>query len=630
MINILVGFIAPLLYLFGSTASLVFLTKRSFGKCLPLAMMGSAFLLFFSQLVFNTFNVGFVIGIVFAVASVGFAIFKRKEWDKYKKLIFSSGFIVFITVYVLVFIYDFARGFSVWDEFSHWGMMLKEMLRLDSFYSVDASNLMVHKDYPPIMQLFELFWIKLCGGYSETFALRALHTFELSLFIPFITEKVAEKKNILKSVLVGITSLFAVVLTMIIFDQHGVFQSIYTDYVMALVVVFMMMVILVSRKVSWFEIITIMFGGGFLLLLKQMGLPLYLMVLCFFVGMLWLRKNETWKQFFKHIGWKKILLVCLAFGLPFVLWLVWGRLVADTVQQFDLSKISISDFFKILIGHGEEWQNFTIKKYLMALGQENISTSYIQISFLQSIIIFVGSLWGTWWIFRKSLIKKEIVYTGVILILGALGYAATMMVLYVLSFSMDEGTTLASFNRYMGTYSMIMILMVVMIVIWQAVEMKKRHILYITVIVLALLNAPAAYSKVYPYLKGKEAKYDQYAVMADNLRNTIEDDAKVFLIVQKSQGYFFYLQYYATPMKMNYGFATWITGENVDGKAYYKNSILPRIKDYDYLFVVDTDERFSELYCDSLKICPIKDKSLYKVEKDDNGEVRKYELIKAF
>ncbi|MDO4741759.1 MAG: hypothetical protein Q4A79_00050 [Candidatus Saccharibacteria bacterium] len=630
MVEQIISFVMPLAYLVSTTASLVFLTKRNFGKCLPLTMMGSAFLLFFSQLVFGTFNVGFIIGILCSVASIGLGIWRRKEWDEYRKLLFSSGFVVFLTVYVLVFVYDFARGFSVWDEFSHWGMMLKEMLRLDKFYYIDASNLLVHKDYPPIMQLFELFWMKLCGGYSERFALRALHTFEFSLFIPFIADKIAKKKNVWKSIIAGMASVFSLLLIMVFFDQHGVVQTIYTDYALAMVVAFLLMTVLACKKVDWFEIVTIMVGGGFLLLLKQMGLPLYLMVICFFVGIVGLRKKEEWKSLLLRVGWKRLAVIIGALVVPFVIWLVWGRLVADTVKQFDLSEIRLTDFLKILLGHGEEWQSYTIKKYIMALGEENISTSFIQVSYLQSVVMFVLALMGVWLMYRKQLAKKEIVWLGGVLVCGALGYAATMMVLYVLSFSSYEATILASFNRYMGTYAMVMLLTVAMIVIWQAIKIRKEVVIYVMAMGLVLVNAPEAYSRVYPFIKGAETRYDQYAVMAENLRDTVEGDAKVFLIVQNSIGYYFYLQYYATPMKMNYAYATWIIGDNVDGKEYYEKSILPRIKDYDYLLVVDTDEEFSELYCSSLKICPIKDKSLYRIKKGGDGEVGGYELIKVF
>ena len=626
MVEQIVSFVVPLLYLMGTTASLVFLTKRSFGKCLPIAMMGSAFLLFFSQLIFGTFNVGFIVGILFAVASIGLGIWRRKDWKGYRGLLFSSGFIVFLTVYVLVFIYDFARGFSAWDEFSHWGMMLKEMCRLDKFYYVDASNLMVHKDYPPIMQLFELFWIKLCGGYNEAWTLRALHTFELSLFVPFIAEKVAEKKNVRKSVLVGAAGVFSIMLTMLLFDQHGVIQTIYTDYVMAIVTVFLLMTVLVNKRVTWFEIMTLAVGGGFLLLLKQMGLPLYLMVLCFFVGMVWIRKTEKWKAMFGRIGWKKLTLIVTALALPFVIWFIWGRLITDVARQFDLSKIGLMDFVKVLLGHGEEWQSFTMKKYIMALGQENISTSYIQISFLQSIVIFVGSLWGAWWVFRKKIKKEEIMFLGVTLVMGAVGYIAIMMVLYVLSFTSYEATILASFNRYMGTYAMIMILTVVMIVIWQGIVIGKMEVIYMMVIGLVLVNAPEGYKRIYPYV-GEELPISDMKQVGEILSSVANDGNAVFVVTQDgSLSNIFHLQYYSNNVKINYGLNTWLVGGENVAKEYYYTDVLPVVSNYDYLYFYNMEDALSGYYCKLISKCPLKRGDIYKVTQNKEGGVD-YKLL---
>lgn len=627
MLEVVWSLVAPLGYLLLLTATLVFLTKRTFGKCLPLAMILSAFLLFFSQLVFGTFRVGFVVGVLCALFAIVIGFWKRKEWAEFCARYFTSGFWVFLTIYVLVFIYDFARGFSAWDEFSHWGMMVKEMVRLDKFYSVDASNLLVHKDYPPIMQLFELFWVKLCGGYKEAYLERALHTFELSLTVPFIAEKVAEKKNVWKSVLVGAAAMMSLALVIVLFDQHGVFQTIYTDYVMAVVVAWLMLTIFVSKKIAWFEVVTVMAGGSFLLLLKQMGLPLYLMVVCFLVGIVRLRKKVGWREYLRGLGWKKVVGVVMTLMAPLVIWWIWGRTVTDvtTSVQFSLSDLSISEFVRVLMGKGEAWQTVTVKNYVTALGQENISTSWWQMSYVQGVVLFVGALWLVWWMFKKTLDKKETVLLGVLLVVGAVGYAVAMLMLYVMAFGSYEGPSLASFNRYMGTYVMIMLVAVVMIVVWQASELKRRVAVYAMMMGLMLVTAPEAYGRVYPYVSNNGES--SYAAEADVLRAVVGDDARVFLSVQSSAEPVFYLQYYATPIAMNYQLSTWPVNEAADAETYYKVDVLPTMRNYDYLYIVDFSKDFEKKYCDEIKICPLSEKSLYKIVKDNNGDVKKYELV---
>ena len=181
-------FIKPLIYFLLFNATLVLITKKQFGKCIPLSFILSALIMFAFQAVFNTFTIGYYVLILFALASIPIIIFyliKNKEkFKEFKGNYFDKGLIAFIVIYLFFFILDLRKYFSAWDEFSHWGVMIKEMLRTDHLYSTIESTLMVHKDYPPIFQILELFWTKLCGNYYEPNLVKCLHIFEFSLFIP--------------------------------------------------------------------------------------------------------------------------------------------------------------------------------------------------------------------------------------------------------------------------------------------------------------------------------------------------------------------------------------------------------------------------------------------------------------
>ena len=632
MFEYIISFIAPLAYFLFLTATLVQITKRSFGKCLPIGMMLSAFLLFFSQLVFNTFWVGFVIGILFAAAAIPLLMIKRKKWSEFRKSYFTIGFVVFLIIYIGIYVYDLCTGFHAWDEFMHWGMMVKEMTRLDHFYSVDASNLMVHKDYPPIIQLFELFWTKLCGGFSEACVNRALHTFELSLIIPFVAEKILSKKDCLKNVLAGVFGVFSFVLVILLFDITGIINTVYLDYAMALLVVYMLMVIFVSKKITWFEIFTIALSGSFLLLLKQMGLPLYFMVLCFLIGILWLRKGDTVKNWLKSIGYKKIIISVVALIIPLLLWFIWGKLVNGTAQQFELSNISVKEFAKVLIGHGAPWQTETVNNFTTALAQVDISSSYIEISYLQSIVLFIGLMWLVYKIFKGKIEKKEMSLLTVIVVVGSIGYAVAMLMLYTLSFTEIEAPKLASYHRYMDTFAMIMMCLVVFIIVWHSITSGKRGVVYATMIILCLLVSPEAYGLISPNIHRADAP-SSAEIDAKKISEIVPEDGKVYLLAQESEiggGYNFFVQYYGTPIKFSWKSwdPGWDASDDVDAEKYYREVALPEVEKYDYMLVVEATEKFSKKYCEELKICPIKEGDLYKVVLNDDGSFNKYEFVK--
>ena len=59
------SFLFPIIYFILANGLLVLISKKSFGKCLPVTMMINAFVYFFSQVIFRTFKVGFVVNILF-------------------------------------------------------------------------------------------------------------------------------------------------------------------------------------------------------------------------------------------------------------------------------------------------------------------------------------------------------------------------------------------------------------------------------------------------------------------------------------------------------------------------------------------------------------------------------------
>ena len=50
-----------------------------------------------------------------------------------------------------------------------------------------------------------------------------------------------------------------------------------------------------NRRITWFEVAILSMGSSYLLLLKQMGLPLYLMIL-FLLTVISMMRNPGWRQ----------------------------------------------------------------------------------------------------------------------------------------------------------------------------------------------------------------------------------------------------------------------------------------------------------------------------------------------
>ena len=611
----MISFLFPLLIILLANGTTVFIFKKSFGKTLIFTLLLFAFPIFISGLVFKTFTVGYILNILYSLSIIILLIKNRKNKElllEFKNNYLTLGLFAFIALYSFVFIYDFNREYTMWDERSHWGVMLKEMLRLDNFYSVSESTLMVHKDYPPILQLFELFWIKLSGMYKEAYAIRALHTLELSFFVAFINEK--EKiniKNILKTIFkIGLIVLIALLL-LAMFDIHGVVNSIYNDYFLSLLVAYILLYIFFENDNSNYLIIKLSLILSFILLTKQVGLAFYLMIVFFYIIMN-IKEKKNIKEYIKLF----IFLVLI----PFLFYKIWGSYISNfnMDKQFIISDIKFSELKDIIFNTANE-RHIIFTNYISTIIHTNIVWfRFFNISYLTGFIIFAVLLFITN-IFSKIEWKK-IIKLFITILIGAVGYFALMLLLYLFCFK-EEGYTLASFDRYMDTYLLIEFITLFIITI-KYIEKNKKCYMYLIIFIFLLLSISR--QKIH-YLKPaitKEA-ITPYEVVANRIMKKTKDKDKIFLLAQETNAtYQFTVKYYCNPRITNLrGYELPIDG--VDYEDYFYKNINDYMLEFDYLYVVNTTDNINDKYDFVFK--DIKNDELYKIIKED-GKV-KLELV---
>lgn len=602
----MIGFIGPLLYLILFNGLVVFFTKKSFGKCFPLTFMMNAFVYFLTEIIFHTFKVGFALNllfpIVFIVLMVRLFLLKKKDQIKeFKKNYFTNGMVAFLVIYVCIFIFDLNRTFTVWDEWSHWGEMIKEMFRLDRLYSVPASTLMVHKDYPPIVQLFEMFYCQLSGGYNETFLLRCVHLLSFSLFIPAFAEK---KLGIFKTIINTLLVVMGVYLLLLFFDQHGIINTIYIDYLMSILIAYLLSIILFEDDITTnFYLVLYSFGFSFLLLMKQMGFPLYLMILFMYVMSILLKNKKNMKEYFKKNKMFFLKAFILLMIIPLVFWKGWNSYSAtlDIPKQFNLSDLKITELKGILAGtSGEEWQRITAKNYIHALKTENITTSGIHLSYLQCLILILLLFYIVSILYKKHITKEQTVLSLFTLACGAFGYAFVMLVMYVFSFGPYEGPILASFNRYMSTYVLIAMCFIYMIIIHydtlKLKDEKKISILLILFCGLFLIQKPEMLEKCFPKIRRNPPT--PYEIHAGIISSQTEEKSKIFVIAQNTLGQYQYsIKHYSGSRLVNLEKFNFKIDKKISNyQEYFNKEYKDTVSKYDYLYLAIIDDEFIDKY----------------------------------
>ncbi len=622
------SFILPLIYFLLANTTTVLITKKTFGKSLPLTLMISSLTLFFSQILFSTFLIGFIINLFLTIIPIIYIIvfkYKKKDLSNLKNNVFTKGLYTFILIYIAIFVFDYNRIFTVWDEYSHWGVMVKEMLRLDKFYSVSASTLMAHKDYPPIISLFELFYCKLIGNYKETYLIKALHLLSISFFIPSICEDEKKYKKITFAIKIGIF-LLSIFLTFLLFDGHGIINTIYTDYILAIIVGYMIYIIITEKELtSNFTIITLSITSCFLLLTKQMGLPLYLMTIFIYcIENIIKEKLYKLKRIKKLNIAKTIKILIFLLVIPLLVWKLWNSYITDLniKGQFELSDLNILELRDIITKNkGETYQQEVLKNYPKALVNSKITTSYIKLTYISStilviIILIVES------IFMKDIIKKrKFIELIITLIIGSFGYAFVMFTLYMFSFEEIEGPILASFNRYMPTFILIGMSICLMIFFnYDTVKDKQTNKLKTCLILLfflLLIQKPTNIKKLIP--KVKKTPENLYEYHAKKISSKTENNAKIFLLSQNTEGdYQYAIKYYINPRTTNLSYFSLPTKDILNYEQYFKEYIYDYILEFDYLYIVDIDDKVKEKYDFFLKENNIEIGKLYKIINDKN------------
>ena len=487
------------------------------------------------------------------------------------------------------------------------------MYRLDRFYSVKQSTLMVHKDYPPIIQLFEFFYSKLCGGYKEAYLERAIHLLNLSFFIPLFSEKEQSKKQVLLKTLLITISIFMIYL---LFDRHNIINTIYVDYTMAITTAYLLATISIEKDLfQKFTIINLSLGLTFLLLIKQMSLPLYAMILFLFIMNILLK--EKGKRLSKENLKKLCKIAILLIIIPILTMKSWNCYIEKLKieKQFDLKDIKIMELKNINNGtKGEKYQQQSIKNYFRAIKTENMTTSYLRITYLECFIITLVLLYVLWSLNKKTISKQQIILIGITLTLGYIGYSFVMLILYVFSFGPIEGPSLASFERYMPTFVLICLSLIFMLFIYNNKTKKDLHKLVMLTAILILIQSPLSINKCYPRIK--KSQMSGFEKLANSIKEKTKNKSKIYVIAEDSVGdYQFYIKYYLGDKTTNLVYFDLPVKDIENYEDYYNQNIKEYMLKFDYLFLAKLNKEFKEKYSFLFENNTIEEGNLYKIEK---------------
>ena len=673
MMQLVLCMTVPLLYLILAGAALCVLTRKPFGTVLPAVLLFIPAVLYVSQFLFRSFLPGTVFLLILPAGAIPLFFLSTAEAREYhKKNIFSRGLYTLAAVWLLFLVIDMKRDLVKWDELMTWGMMVKEMFRTDRFYAEPVSNLLRHKDYPPFMGLLQLFWCRLCGGYTEMGVSMASHVFNLSLIagpLAVLRDDAAggcggngtrTGKNAPGKMLCEEFFFMLIVVTVLLaFDPSHVLMTIYSDITEAIVFAYAMRLVFTGDAMRpGFGLAAFVLALFGLVGIKQIGIAF--LMLCLLYYFLTLCADQVCGKASVHGPEEKdakqgIRWGCFAVSaaVPFLSMYVWERYTGqfEISRQFDLPLADIKAMKEIAGGalslnanaSGGVSLKETLVRFVLALFETNIWNGWIPVTFVSALFLYILVLVVLHGKNRERFPVPRALLPGIVFTVGTAGYAAMMLLLYLFCFEPEEVSGFSNYPRYMGSW----LLGAVLVLAFIAAELYRDTLkrvgrtgtLALVWLICAVLLYPAGLLYFVPQrLHGNPR--GAFRELAGSLSESVEPGASVFLVSDSSSDDTqLFTAYYADGIR--------ISMEDIHAALYdYEGQpglvaqVAESMGHNDYVYVVRAGEKLRKAFAagdaagapevlsesglleDGTLYCVEKEKGIVRLRKADKGDER--------
>ena len=612
---ILVRFIVPYFYslLLGLAWSVWF--NKKFSSSLAPAYMLNILLTLICGMMFNHLSFGIIGGIGLAVILlVIYAI--KAEKNRLREILVSAwkdGILVFTIFYIFSFFVNHDKHFTTWDEFSHWGMFLKESMRLDALYCTSPIPF-VHKDYVPAITIFETIWGKLNFRYSESDAYRAVQILMFSLMMPmfesissYVNVEISTRKNkhqlltrVRMYILLMSSMVLALIMPLFLSGSPHFYHSIYCDVVISVMLFWCIYVSLSQGQEYYYDVMILSIGLSVLVLSKMLSmafLPLIVALQVIRVIICSEKKPDKKQWLFSSI----MIIMPVAFWAWYNSFM--GRFVDTTGNIQSYEGMNISMLFDVF-GRAENSTIPYLKEVRRVFGQALIHMNILQRgSYAIVLPVLVLMLFVLAILTKDAREKKKRIVD--VLWVSAVGifYALLMYFLYATAFSEEEAVCVASFERYMNTYIFAIILFLVAAYFDSGLWKKKIEgmaVLSTALIVFLLITNIGAFNQVLPgSITHDDEKNKWYTASALKIENATAEDANVYIIQrgQKNRDFINHLSYYCNPRLIGGGN---IGPEDLNSNAWAinlsENDLRDSLIDFDYIWFCKIDEAFVDKY----------------------------------
>ncbi len=600
------------------------LLKRKFAVTMPLSVFSSILVLYIFGLI-GHLKLGVIvfIGCAFVLFLLGLSkSIVRREMKDYVSNVFSFGFIFFIAALVFIYYMTDGRLLSRFDEFTHWGLTVKNYLIFDGFANIPGST--THgAGYQPGISLFCYLFTSLRNQVNECDMLKGMDVFVVSMLLP-VFRRISWKR-----VIFGIFLIPFVLFVPWLFATYIIpYNNLYIDCAMAVTFGYLLYHYLTSgqNKVTYF---ILGMGSAVMILIRPGSEGFVLMILCLVILDILLFRREEFGKLCRKGGW---ILPAFYLVITVAAYLSW---------RFFTTANKMMQVFDYIEPSGQEAATAeSIKSNFLAAMTSVPENATIKISYVMWAVVFAVL---TFFVILLTKGARERWRNGlfcVLVIVGYALYAAALLYMYIHLFTEYEGSTLASLERYMYTF-VLGALIFYLYMIFDRIFVRFGgfgNILILIPIALVLVFTP--WSKVTKDMfdcsetvENTIAKRADYYKVEEFMSGLDHEKDRVYFIAQNTNGYEYQVAYFlATPVSLSYDYSMgWSLGYPYSEEDIWTLEMSAEEWEkalidggYTHVYLYNVDKQFRSLYGSMFEYdTSISNDSAFTVELQDGHVVLK-------
>lgn len=516
-------------------------------------------------------------------------LIKRGREKKEKEIlnnIFTPGFLIYALLFTFNVFITQNRLFEDYDEFSHWGLVAKNMFEYGT-YGVNPESVVVYNDYPPFTATFQYLFLGVGRIFREDVVIMAQNTLYLSIIIPITKSLRWNIKGWTRTVLL-------IVFTPMIFYKNF-FLEILVDGIMGVMFAYTIYSAFQKEDIR-IKCINILTGLIMLSLTKTTGIALAILaVVIIVIGEI--IENRYSKEKLKKelkLFWVVILIAILICG-------IWYIKIKTVEKKWDFKQLSVEE--------NDRDEKEVTKDFIKTLFTiQNITERYLTGGTTILLLIAVTL------IVDKKLKNKNYRYYGISMLISIPIYLAGMLMIYLRIFDVMEASFMACFDRYINTI-FLAVTMFQVYVISENNEYSLRENIVISIILLVLIpqsNISQKYINGRSYIKKAETTRSVHTKIK-NYKEILEIDDRILYIAGiEAVGKYLIVQnnYEIMPNKLT---------TVVMGNFTSQQELEDIAKEHDYIFIYRMEDETKEIIKGAFENELVIMDTLYKVNINENN-----------